>query len=176
MRHACKGLNGIGEKVAAALLLVCVFLAPSHALAIAPVCTQVETLLAQISITHDAIARSDKEDELVHLIRARPECGERPATMDHISVLLADPDDGTRSTAAECLGLIGPPAMRTVPALEKARKLSDSILDADPSPMLPTQYSGQAIRWALRQIRHRRIPEYNEEPGRMSPAAHPVPL
>jgi hypothetical protein len=137
-------------------------------------CKDMKLLLATIATESSEEKRDALSEQLPHVLMNRRGCGINPDIMDHISVLLADPSDVVRSWAAVTLGIIGPPAIRTVPALKKALRQSDSILDPDPSPFLPTQYSGQAIREALRKITHESIPEYNEEPGKRAPTGHPV--
>jgi hypothetical protein len=134
-------------------------------------CIMLKSTLTALRVETVDQKRDALAGRLPQALMVRRSCGTNPNTMDAISILLGDPSDVVRSWAAVTLGLIGPSAARTVPALQ-AR--SDAILDADPSPFFPTQYSGQAIREALRQITHQAVPEYNEEPGRNAPVAHPV--
>jgi hypothetical protein len=84
-----------------------------------------------------------------------------------LTALLKSKDDGIRGGAAGALTNIGPPAKSAVPALKQALKESDAqiadYLSKSEIGFLPTSYSGQTIRQALREITGRKIPEYGDE-------------
>jgi len=81
--------------------------------------------------------------------------------------LLSSPHDDIREGAGDALANIGPVAKSAVPALERALRRSDAeiaeYLSNTQGGFLPTSYSGQSIRRALREITGRKIPEYNDE-------------
>jgi hypothetical protein len=70
--------------------------------------------------------------------------------IDDLAGLLSDKDDVVRFWAALALGHVGPPAIRVVPALERALK------EVEPAPgsniIGPDLSSASAIRGALRKI------------------------
>ena len=109
-------------------------------------------------------ARITVAQEMERGVYADPRCGDSSAIIHAITSLLQDDIDGVRYEAAMSLGDIGPRAKSAVPSLRDAMKRSDEILDASPDIMLPTTYSGEAIRDALWKITGTKIPAYNSTP------------
>lgn len=133
-------------------------------------CTFVTLLTGQITAARDEDARGDLAEDLAEYLRLNPDCGRSELIVHAIAALLRDPNDSVRWGAAEALAHIGPPAKSAVPALEQALREFDAKLNASSDTMLPTVYSGQAIRDALRKITGRRIPDYGHESS--MPEAH----
>jgi hypothetical protein len=104
----------------------------------------------------DRNIRGESAQYLALYLHDHPECGYSTVVIDDLIHLLNDHDDSVRWGAAQSLANIGPPARRAVPALKKALEQSDAEIDAwlkaTSSTVLPTRYSGQAIREALKNI------------------------
>ncbi|MGA7674644.1 MAG: HEAT repeat domain-containing protein [Rhizomicrobium sp.] len=124
-------------------------------------CKFVTLLTGQIVAARDEDDRADLAEDLAEYLSFNPDCGRSPLIVNAIAALLHDRNDAVRWGGAEALAHIGPPAKSAVPALERALKESDAQLKASSDTMLPTRYSGQAIRDALRKITGKSIPDYN---------------
>lgn len=118
--------------------------------------------IRKINSESDRGKRIDLSTELAFYVRDHPDCKNGSKIVDDLVTLLSDKVDGVRMGAAMALGYIGPPAMRAVPALEKAVKESDAIMDADPDTVLPVNSSGEEAREALRKITGKKVPAYQE--------------
>src|SRR5258706_8793543 len=74
-----------------------------------------------------------------------------PITIDEIAGLLGDRSDAVRGDAASALGVIGPPAARTVPLLVQALKRAEAEF-IHPGQLGPSSFSGDQICVALERI------------------------
>lgn len=148
----------------AAFLLVAVSSPVSQA-SIAPLnCQAILQGVQDVRMEKDIDGRIDIAEQIAATVRANSECGSNEAVVKALISLLSDDVDGVRYEAAIALGDIGPRAKSAVPALYKAMKRSDAILDARSEVMIPTSYSGQAIRYAISKIAGKKIPEYGSKP------------
>lgn len=106
--------------------------------------------------------RGDVAERLATYVQQNHDCGRSRIVVSGLIALLSDRNDSVRWGAAESLANISPRPKQAVPALEMALRESDADLDKLDGPFLPTRYSGEAIRQALRKITKKRIPEYYE--------------
>jgi hypothetical protein len=74
-----------------------------------------------------------------------------PIVIDALARLLTDSADAIRANAAAALGLIGPPASRTVPLLVDALRRAEAEF-IRPGQLRPSSFSGDEICMALQQI------------------------
>jgi HEAT repeat protein len=163
-RYLCHRLSAIF--VASAFIFLCND-PNSAAETISSTCqNDIEKIIGGIRTQEDADLRGDSAIELAGYLHDNPQCGHDMKIVNDIASLLADRDDGVRWGAAASLASIGPPAKRAVPALKKALSESDAALEVDlrksGDTMLPTVYSGQAIREALRRITGEPIPAFDQ--------------
>jgi hypothetical protein len=127
-----------------------------------PECDAIDQQVVDVKSQSDLDSRITLALDLAAYVKTHSNCGRYQGIVDEIASLLNDNTDGVRFAAAMALEDIGPRAQRAVPALIRAMRRSDAILDSDPSTVLPASYSGTAIRRALRKITGKKIPEYND--------------
>ena len=73
------------------------------------------------------------------------------ALVDELAGFLTDSNDAVRSDVASALGVIGPPAARTVPLLVQALKRAETEF-IRPGQLGPSAFSGDQICMALERI------------------------
>jgi len=122
--------------------------------------------LVEIKSDKDEDKRGDEASAIADYLHRNSNCLVSAKLVDRIAVLLSDHNDSVRFGAAATLANIGPRAKRAIPALRKALRESDSALSQSSSAILPAQYSGQAIREALRKITGKSVPDYGGQQQR----------
>jgi HEAT repeat protein len=123
--------------------------------------------LQKITVEPNEDKRASVADDLAALLSHNPSCGKSQDVVNKLTLLLKDRNDAVRYGAAESLSAIGPYARASVPALKVALAESDAKLKAGWNaiwnPVLPTSYSGQAIRDALRSITGENVLDYGDQ-------------
>lgn len=123
---------------------------------------EVLALVYKIDIERDETAQVFLAQDLAYRSYENSSC-KTGRIIRTLTTLLQDQNDGVRWGAAEALADVGPAAKSAVPALEQALRESDAQLAKLGGGFLPTRYSGQAVRVALRKINGKIVPDYNEQ-------------
>lgn len=123
---------------------------------------EVLALVHKIDAERDETAQVFLAQDLAYRSYENRDCKTR-RVIRALTALLQNQNDGVRWGAAEALADVGPAAKSAVPALERALRQSDAELAKLGGGFLPTRYSGQAVRVALRKISGRIVPDYNEQ-------------
>jgi HEAT repeat protein len=123
---------------------------------------QIRALIAQIEVEKDSDDRVDKSLNFASYVQQHAACAQSREIVRIIVPLLYDDSDGVRESGAAALGFIGPAARSAVPDLKRAIAHSDALLDADPSTLLPSDYSGEVARSAIKKITGESVPSYQE--------------
>lgn len=149
------------------VLSATVFCAPSriaqgHTLSENQCEREVLSLVHKIDVERDETAQAFLAQDLAYRSYESTSCKTR-RIIHALTILLQNQNDGVRWGAAEALADVGPAAKSAAPALEHALRESDAQLAKLGGGFLPTRYSGQAIRVALRKIGGRIVPDYNEQ-------------
>jgi HEAT repeat protein len=105
------------------------------------VLTLVERIKAEPAVT----PRTEKAQELAHVVKEREAKTAPKEVIQALAGLMADRDDSVRYWVAMALGYMGPQADDAIPALEKA------LREIEGSPASKTSES--AIRLALKRIK-----------------------
>jgi HEAT repeats len=125
---------------------------------------EVNALISKIDSEHRPTAAGFDAEDLAIYLDGNSVCGQDKTIVDAIAKLLKSDNDMIRYNAALALASIGPPANRVVPQLKDALAQSDAELDEyfkkTDDIVMPTKYSGEAIRAALKRITGRDFPSY----------------
>jgi hypothetical protein len=123
---------------------------------------KIEWFIRDIKSQTNLDERVGESTDLAYYVRDHSKCAQTQKIMRDVEALLDDDADGVRMGAAMTLGYIGPAAKSAIPALRKTITHSDAIIDADPSPILPVNSSGEAARAAIQMITGENVPGYQE--------------
>jgi hypothetical protein len=126
---------------------------------------EVDAFVVQITTSTKPSTPGFAAQDLAQYLDTNAVCGQSPDVVDEVAGLLNSKNDSVRFGAALALANIGPPAGRAVPALRRALAESDAELDEyfrqSRDYMMPTQYSGVAIRAALKRITGENVSDYH---------------
>ena len=110
-------------------------------------------MIAQVRAAQNPDIRGELALMLQEAIGSHKDDLSEPGTIDNLAALLDDPVDYVRSSVAQALGELGPPASRASPRLVTALRRAEADFIFSPTAVFrPSYFSGDAICEAFEKI------------------------